>query len=99
MKTPPLTAQERMILSCTATGVSHAPVGLTGHALPSVASQGFIGHDRESGAYALTDSGRCAPCDPRECGADIDRAGRREQRYEPTREAAMAVFAKSWRRE
>ena len=32
------------------------------------------------------------------CGADIDGAGRREQRYEPTREAAMAAFAKSWRR-
>jgi hypothetical protein len=53
--TTPLTAQERVILFCTATGVSHAAVGITAHAM-----QGFIVHNRESGAYALTDSGRAA---------------------------------------
>jgi hypothetical protein len=58
--TPPLTAQERVILFCTATGVSHAAVGITAHAMQSMAIKGFIVHDRESGAYALTDSGRAA---------------------------------------
>ena len=53
-------AQERVILFCTATGVSHAAVGITAHAMQSMAIKGFIVHDRESGAYALTDSGRAA---------------------------------------
>jgi hypothetical protein len=60
MTTTPLTAQERVILFCTATGVSHAAVGITAHAMQSMAIKGFIVHDRESGAYALTDSGRAA---------------------------------------
>jgi hypothetical protein len=42
---------------------------------------------RERGLCAYGQRTRCAPCDPRGCGADIDRAARREQRYEPTREA------------
>ena len=58
--TTPLTAQERVILFCTATGVSHVAVGITTHAMQSMAIKGFIVHDRESGAYALTDSGRAA---------------------------------------
>ena len=58
--TTPLTAQERVILFCIATGVSHAAVGITAHAMQSMAIKGFIVHDRESGAYALTDSGRAA---------------------------------------
>ena len=58
--TPPLTAQERVILFCAATGVSHAAVGITAHAIQSMAIKGFIVHDRESGGYALTDSGRAA---------------------------------------
>jgi hypothetical protein len=98
-KTTPLTAQERVILFCTATGVSHAAVGITAHAMQSMATKGFIVHDRESGLCPHGQRTRCAPCDPRGCGADIDRAGRREQRYEPTREGAMAAFAKSWWRE
>ena len=56
--TTPLTAQERVILFCTATGISHAAVGITVHAMQSMAIKGFIVHDRETGAYALTDSGR-----------------------------------------
>jgi hypothetical protein len=56
--TTPLTAQERVILFCTATGVGPAAVGITAHAMQSMAIKGFIVHDRESGAYALTDSGR-----------------------------------------
>ena len=98
-KTTPLTAEERVILFCTATGVSHAAVGITAHAMQSMAIRGFIVHDRESGACPHGQRTRCAPRNPRGCGADIDRAARREQRYEPTREAAMAAFAKSWRRE
>src|ERR1700730_6760918 len=58
--TTPLTAHERVILFCTAPGVSHVAVGITGHAMQSMAIKGFIVHDSESGAYALTDSGRAA---------------------------------------
>jgi hypothetical protein len=58
--THPLTAQERVILFCTATGVIHAAVGITAHTMQSMAIKGFILHDRESGAHALTDSGRAA---------------------------------------
>jgi hypothetical protein len=58
--TTPLTAQERVILFCTATGVSHAAVGITAHAMRSMAIKGFIVHNRETDAYALTDSGRAA---------------------------------------
>jgi hypothetical protein len=56
--TTKLTAQERVILFCTATGISHTAVGITTHAMQSMAVRGFIAHNRESGAYALTDSGR-----------------------------------------
>jgi hypothetical protein len=56
--TTKLTAQERVILFCTATGISPVAVGITAHAMQSMAVKGFIVHDRESGAYALTDSGR-----------------------------------------
>jgi hypothetical protein len=81
-----------VILFCTATGVSHAAVGITAHAMQSMAIEGFIVHDRESGGLcAYGQRTRCAACDARGCGADIDRAARREQRYEPTREAAMAA--------
>jgi hypothetical protein len=56
--TTTLTAQERVILFCAATGINHALVGITTHAMQSMAVRGFITHDRESGAYALTDCGR-----------------------------------------
>jgi hypothetical protein len=56
--TTPLTAQERVILFYIATGISHVAVGITTHAMQSMAVRGFIVHNRESGAYALTDSGR-----------------------------------------
>jgi hypothetical protein len=45
-----LTAQERVILFCTGTGIVHADVGITAHAMQSMAIKG--------GAYTLTDSGR-----------------------------------------
>jgi hypothetical protein len=47
-----------VILFCTATGIDHAAVGIPARAMQSMAIRGFIVHDRESGAYALTDSGR-----------------------------------------
>jgi hypothetical protein len=49
-----------VILFCAATGIDHAAVGITARAMQAVAIRGFIAHDRESGAYALTDSGRAA---------------------------------------
>jgi hypothetical protein len=58
--TTKLTAQERVILFCAATSIDHAAVGITVHAMQSMAIRGFIAHNRESGAYALTDSGRAA---------------------------------------
>ena len=56
--TTKLTAQERVILFCLATGISHTAVGITAHAMQSMAVRGFIAHNRETGVYALTDSGR-----------------------------------------
>jgi hypothetical protein len=53
-----LTAEERVILFCVATRISHAAVGITTHAMQSMAVKAFIVHDRETDAYALTDSGR-----------------------------------------
>lgn len=58
--TTSLNAQDRVILFCAATGIDHAAVGIQAHAMQSMAIRGFIVHDRESGAYALTDSGRAA---------------------------------------
>jgi hypothetical protein len=53
-----LNAQDRVILFCAATGIDHAAVGILAHAMQSMAIRGFIAHNRESGAYALMDSGR-----------------------------------------
>jgi hypothetical protein len=53
-----LNAQDRVILFCAGTGIDHAAVGILAHAMQSMAIRGFIAHNRESGAYALTDSGR-----------------------------------------
>ena len=46
------------ILFCAATGIDHATVGITARAMQAVAIRGFIAHNRETGVYALTDSGR-----------------------------------------
>jgi hypothetical protein len=56
--TTKLSAEDHVILFCAATGIDHAAVGILAHAMQSMAIRGFITHDRESGAYALTDSGR-----------------------------------------
>ncbi|HVI65906.1 MAG TPA: hypothetical protein VM910_25465 [Bradyrhizobium sp.] len=53
-----LSAQDRVILFCAATGIDHAAVGIVAKAMQSMAVRGFIVHNRETGVYALTDSGR-----------------------------------------
>ena len=68
------------------TGISHVAVGITVHAMQSMAV-GFIVHDRQSGAYALTDRGRAALLAILGDAGAVDA----EQSYEPTREAAMAA--------
>ena len=56
--TTKLSAQDRVILFCAATGIDHAAIGILAHAMQSMAIRGFIAHNRESEAYTLTDSGR-----------------------------------------
>jgi hypothetical protein len=56
--TAKLNAEDRVILFCAATGIDHAAVGILARAMQSMAVRGYIDHDRESGAYLLTDSGR-----------------------------------------
>ena len=54
--TTKLRAQDRVILFCVATDIGHGSVGIIDHAMQSMAIRGFIAHNRESGAYTLTDS-------------------------------------------
>jgi hypothetical protein len=56
--TTKLSEQDRVILFCVATGIDHAAGGILAHAMRSMALRGFIEHDRESGVYTITDSGR-----------------------------------------
>ena len=67
--TKQLTAQDRVILFCAATGIDHAAVGIPARDMQSMAIRGFIAHNRESGAYTLTDSGRAT------LGAIFENAG------------------------
>src|SRR5262249_61366112 len=48
--TTALSAHDRVILFCVATATDYGAVGITAHALQSVAIRGFIAHNRESGA-------------------------------------------------
>ena len=50
-------------------GIDHAAVGILAHAMQSMAIRGFIAHNRESGSYTLTDSGRAT------LGAILENAG------------------------
>jgi hypothetical protein len=77
--TTALTAQERVILFCTATGVSHAAVGIPAHAMQSMAIKDSSSTIARAGPMRLRTADALRPCDPRGCGADIDRAARREQ--------------------
>jgi hypothetical protein len=56
--TTKLSAPDCVISFCVATGIHNGSVGITDHAMQSMAIRGFIAHNRESGAYTLTDSGR-----------------------------------------
>jgi len=56
--TTTLSAHDRVILFCVATATDHGAASITAYAMQSMAIRGFIAHDRESGAYTLTDSGR-----------------------------------------
>ena len=67
--TTKLDAQDRVILFCAATGIDHAAVGIVAKAMQSMAVRGFIAHNRESGSYTLTDSGRAT------LGAIFENAG------------------------
>jgi hypothetical protein len=67
--TTKLTAQDRIILFCVATGIDHAVLRILVQAMQSMAIRGFILHDRQKGGYALTDSGRAT------LAAIIDDAG------------------------
>jgi hypothetical protein len=58
--TTKLSAEDRVILFCVASRIVHGSVSITDHAMQSMAIRGFIAHNRESGAYTLTDSGRAA---------------------------------------
>jgi hypothetical protein len=44
-----LSAQDRVILFCVATGVDQGAIGITVNAMQSMAIRGFIAHNRESG--------------------------------------------------
>jgi hypothetical protein len=67
--TTELSAQDRVIFVLSATGIDHAAVGILAHAMQSMAIRGFIAHNRESGSYTLTDSGRAT------LGAILENAG------------------------
>src|SRR5262249_47050494 len=54
--TTKLSAQDRVILFCVATGIDHGAAGILAHAMQSMAIRGFIAHNRENGAYTLTDT-------------------------------------------
>jgi hypothetical protein len=58
MATTSLNAKDRVILFCVATGIDHAAVGIVAQAMRSMALRGFVEHDRATGAYSLSDSGR-----------------------------------------
>jgi hypothetical protein len=47
--TTTLSAHDRVILFCVATGIDHGSVHITAHAMQSMAIRGFIAHNRESG--------------------------------------------------
>jgi hypothetical protein len=51
--TTKLSAQDRVILFCVATGIHHDAVGIIDQAMQSMAIRGFIAHNsRERGKYA-----------------------------------------------
>jgi hypothetical protein len=51
-----LTARDRVILFCAATGTDHAAIGITARAMQAMAVRGLI--QRDAGGYVLTPTGR-----------------------------------------
>lgn len=65
-----LSAQERVILFCAASGTDHAAVGIPAREMQAMAIRGLIQRNQYTGgAYVLTDSGRAA------LAALLERAG------------------------
>jgi hypothetical protein len=63
--TTDLSAQDRVILFCVATRISHGSVGIIDHAMQSMAIRGFIAHNRERrGVCAYGQRTRYAGGDP-----------------------------------
>jgi hypothetical protein len=56
--TTKLSAQDRVILFCAATGIHHAAARIPAQAMQSMAIRGFIEHHNQTQAYVLTASGR-----------------------------------------
>ena len=69
MAKPNLSAQDRVILFCAATGIAHAAVGILAHAMQSMVIQGIHRAQPRARAYTLTDSGRAT------LGAILENAG------------------------
>ena len=77
--TTKLSAQDRVILFCAATGIDHAAVGITARAMQAIAIRGLITRDRElGGTYVLTETGRAA------VAATLERAGIKIAARRPT---------------
>ena len=53
----PLTARDRIILFCAATGTDHTAIGITARAMKAMAARGLIARDA-AGVHGLTDRGR-----------------------------------------
>ena len=70
--TTELSAQDRVILFCTATGIDHAAVGILAHAMQSMVIRGFHrAQSRERGVDAHGQRTRYARRDLRERGPEI----------------------------
>jgi hypothetical protein len=54
-----LTARDRVVLFCAATGTDHAAIGITARAMQAMAIRGLIARDH-TGAYVITTAGRAA---------------------------------------
>jgi hypothetical protein len=53
-----LTAEERIILFCVATGIDHAAVGIVASSMQHMMIRGLIDRRGSAGKYALTEDGR-----------------------------------------
>ena len=93
--TTKLSAQDRVILLCVATGIQHASVGVNDHAMQSMAIRGFIAHNRESGVYSLTDRPSLAL---RQAERAVKRTGPVGALLGSGRESTMLDIGRAWAR-